>query len=418
MKKYPYHLTTLDNGLKVLFLPTKSFESVYVSLLGKVGHRAELKNEIGVAHFFEHLLFDGTKRFPTAQQLSTYLDSYGGNFNGTTTADTVEYYVKIIPDHFNIALDYLSDIFFHSNLTEIGKEKKVIYQEYLRAKDRPEDILFRERRSGLYPNQSIGRTIFDDILHLNEINQKTIFNYQKRCYIAQNFILTIVGDLTEKEVIKYSKQYFSQFSDSKKRIHFNPAIINPNLSLKITNTPTEQAKLSISYRGYPVDSKEWIYLQLLSSIFGSSHSSRVYTKIRHQKHLAYNVGSGITAFCDTGYFSVTTYVDEKKVQETTNNIFSEVKQLLKNGLIKGELEKAKNITLSGLLFALENIDFYCRIFSRQILFDKKPLKIEDYKEIIQKATEKDLMSVANYVFSDKPKVNLITQNLKTLEINC
>lgn len=417
MKKYPYRLTTLNNGLKVLILPTKSFESVYVSLSGKVGHRAEQENEIGVAHFIEHLFFDGTKRFPTSQQLSTYLESNGGNFNGTTTADTVEYYVKIIPERLEIAFDYLSDIFFNSNLTEIDKEKKVIYQECQRAKDHPEDILFRERRSSLYPNQPIGRTIFDDIQHIDKINQKIIFDYQKRCYLAQNFILTIVGDIDEKETLRLSNQYFSQFPSSKTEINFEKPIINPSQVVKITNIPTQQTKLSISFRGYPTDSKEMIYLQLLSSVVGNGQSSRIFTKIRSQKHLAYNVGSHISASYDTGYFSITTFVDEEKVQETVDDIFSEIKQLLKSGLSKGELEKSQNMALSGLLFSLENISFYCQIFARQILFDKKLLKIEDYKKIIQTATEKDLISVANYVFSDRPKINLITQNLKTLEIN-
>lgn len=417
MKKYSYHLTTLDNGLKVLTLPTNSFESVYVSLLGKVGRRAELENETGVAHFFEHLFFDGTQRFPTAQQLSSYLESYGGNFNGTTSADTVEYYVQIIPKHLEIAFDYLSDIFFNSNLSEIDKEKKVIYQEYLRVKDRPEDVLFRERISSLYPNQTIGRTIFDDILLIDKINQKVLLEYQKRCYLAQNFILTIVGNVTKEKINQLSRQYFSQFPCSQTKINFDRPVINPSQSLKITNIPAQQAKLSISFRAYPVDSREWVYLQLLSAIIGNGQSSRIYTRIRHHKHLAYNVGSHLSAFCDTGYFSITTFVDEEKVQETVNDIFSEIKQLQQNGLVDRELEKAQNRALSGLLFTLENIDSYCRVFARQILFDKKLQNIETYKKIIQTATKENLMSIASYIFSDRPKINIVSPGLKKLKIN-
>src|SRR3990167_8518392 len=126
MNKYPYSVIELSNKLRLLHVPSTTAESVAVTIIGKVGRRAELPAEVGSAHFLEHLLFDGTKRYPTETALAKFLGDSGGRCNGSTGSETVDYWVKTIVDKTEVAFDYLSDIFFNSLLEEIDKERKVI----------------------------------------------------------------------------------------------------------------------------------------------------------------------------------------------------------------------------------------------------------------------------------------------------
>src|SRR3989338_1022707 len=103
MTKYPHSEVTLDNRLRILHVPSMDAESVVVSLMGKVVRRTELDSEVGSAHFLEHLFFDGTKSLPNETELKKFLENHGGNFNGSTGTEDVEYLAKMTTQKAEVA---------------------------------------------------------------------------------------------------------------------------------------------------------------------------------------------------------------------------------------------------------------------------------------------------------------------------
>jgi len=415
MKKYQHLERTLSNKLRVLYLPVPESPAVYISLTGKVGRRAELSNEIGSAHFLEHLFFDGTAKRPTALQLSEFIEGYGGLRNGSTGSEEVQYWVKVLSEDREVGFEYLSDIFFNSLLEEIEKERKVIGQEVAMNQDNPSRRLGRLIKSNLFPNQPIGRTIFDEAAHLPHINKETLLNYRNRTYLANNFILAIAGNIDKDEALKLAKEYFSKFKEGQEAL-FKKAEIEKNRKIHIVNGDFKQSKVAVSFRGCPANTREEKIIALLNVIFGQGGSSRLSNRIRHELNLAYSVGSDTSFFSDTGFLTIETSVDETNLQRATEEIFSEIQKLLKHGISEEELEKAKSKLLARTLFGLESLSFYANGFISQWLWGKEIKGIEEELNEVKEATKEDIMEVASYVFSDKPKINILTKSVTSLSI--
>ena len=407
--------TSLSNKLRVLCVPFPNTESVYVTLIGKVGKRAELGNEVGAAHLVEHLFFDGTSKRPSSLAINEYLEKYGGQHNGLTGSETVRYYVKILSEYAEVAFEYLSDIFFNSKLEDIEKEKQVIKQEAATRRDDPVANLARLRINQLYPKQAIGRTIFEEEENLNNLNREILKNYISRTYIAENFVLLVCGKIDKEKILLLAEKYFSQFKVGNK-ISYTPAEIEKSQKINLYPKNLSQTKVSISFRGFPELTNEEIHAQLLSIFLGRGFSSRLVNRIRNELHLAYFIRSCHHSFSDTGFFAIDTHVKENDLQQAVSEIFKEIGKVVSGDLKKEELEKAKNMLLSSYLFGLEELEAYSQFFGMQVLFDKEIKGIDQIKKEINGATKNDIIDTAKYIFADKPKIVALTKNLKELHI--
>ncbi len=415
MSKYQYSLSELANKLRIVYLPLPNSESVFVSLIGKIGRRAEAENEVGAAHFLEHLSFDGTMKRPTALDVSKFLEYYGGEYNGFTSAEVVKYYVKILPENASSAFDYLSDIFFNSQLKEIEKERKVIAQEASSNRDDPRSLLERTLLGSLYPNQAIGRTIFDEEENLGNINRDVLESYRSRNYIVRNFVLAVAGNIEEKKALSLAKEFFGDFPDGKEVV-FEKAEIRKEKNLKIIQKDVVQSKLEIDFRGFESASFDRNAALVLAIILGRGMSSRLFHCLRNQEHLVYSVNSSHRSFSNTGYFCIRTFVSEENLQKSVNKIFEEIQKLLAQGITDEELQKAKNMLLSEFLFKMESIGNYTFSLGQYYLLNGKFKEILKEVEEIKSIGKDEVMRVAEYVFSDSPKVTAITKSLKNLEI--
>lgn len=412
-----YSTFELPNKLRVLFFPRMEAQSFYVSLIGKAGRRAEEDDEIGAAHFLEHLLFDGTVKRPTTLDILDIVEKNGADKNGHTYQEYLEYWIKILPDKAEAAFDFISDIFTNSLLREedIEKERKVIIQEALSRKDDPSDILERFRLSTLYPRQGIGRTIYDEEKNLNLINRSVLTEYRDRNYSASNWILVLSGNMKDSEVRHLSEKYFKHISVGKEVI-YRPSKFKDGGALEVINKDVNQSQLSISFRGVPTASPLEPAISLMTSVLSGGMSTRLQIRLREELHLVYSVWAYLSAFSDTGFVTIETGSNEDKLQRIVDEVFQEINKLLNNGVTDGELEKGKNILLSGLLFPLQKIEFIPDIYGWQWLLLNKIQTLEEELEKIKALTKDDIKKAAEYVFSDKPKINILTKNLKALDI--
>ena len=386
-------------------------ESVVVNLMGKVGRRTELDNEVGSAHFLEHLFFDGTKNFPNETELKKFLENHGGNFNCSTGTENVEYWVKMTTKKAEVAFQFLSDIFFNSLLEEssIEKEKMVIAQEASGKRDIPGDLMGRIKWSSLYPDQAFGRTIFDEEANLPNMNASMLRGYMKRNYTKGNFVLAVSGNISEAKAIQLGNRYFSPFMGGEEAI-FEPARFVNSGYVKILNKDFAQSCLAVSFRGLPTFDERYRQIDFLSTILGNSSSSRLEQKLRHERHLVYSVWSSLDGGVDTGCLSIGTRIKEENLQQALDLIFVELKRLAEEDITGEELTRARNITLSSYLFYVERVHSRATAMAEELLLNKKIKSIEEDIAAIKAVTKSDIREMAHYVFSDQPKINIITKN--------
>lgn len=408
----------MPNGLRILHVPDQHADSVFVAITGRVGRRAEQGNEVGAAHFLEHLFFDGTPKHPTSQELAKFLEFYGGNSNGTTSSEVVEYWSKVLSKDARVAFEYIADIFFNSFLRDedIAKERKVIAQEAAMRKDDPGSLMQRFWSSTIYPGQTIGQTIFDEELNLENMNRQILDAYMGRNYVAENFILTVAGDITESEVTTLAGEYFAQMRSGTATIFPQAKMVEGRI-MKIQNKDFAQSKLRITFPGFAANTPQEVPADLLSVILGEGMSSRLFHTIREELHLAYSVGASHGNFSDGGYFRIGTATSEDKLQQAADAIFGQIRNLLDHGIADEEVHKAKNCVWADLVFGFERAIGYAEWLAGQWLMLDRIMTIEEAQAELEKTTSDDIMKVARQIFSEEPKVTILTKSLSNFEIN-
>jgi predicted Zn-dependent peptidase len=410
-----HRLITLSNGLRLLHVPAPENPAVFVAITGRVGRRAEEDDEIGAAHFLEHLFFDGTIKRPSAFEVSRFVDDLGGIRNGTTGQERVSYYIKVLSEHSKEAFDFISDILMNSALTEIAKERKVIAQEAAAKRDDPTATLGRRMYTTLYPGQRIGRTIFDEDVNLENINDKVLRNYMERNYVTGNFILTVAGNITIERATELGEEYFGGLRKGKP-VKFDQAVLAKDKIVQIDKRDFTQSKMAMSFEAFPLNHKDAEVARVMSMILGGGSSSRLNNRLRNDLHLVYAIMSGLDAFSDTGYFTIQTFVNEENLQRAVDEIIKEINKLVEDGCTEEELAKGKNMILSRLLFSADNIQFVGNNYASQQLLSGQIRTIEEQSEAIRAVTTEDILRVARLIFSDEPKVNVLTKSIDNLNI--
>src|SRR4030042_1855224 len=172
-------LHTLKNGLRLIIVDTKTFPSLTTLLLVNAGSRYENKENNGVAHFFEHMAFKGSKKYPTALDISTLLDGLGSEHNAFTSKDHTGYWIKAPTKHFSTSVDILSEMILHPLLKvdEVEREKGVIIEEINMYEDQPQYKVWDLFESLLYPDNPLGFDTTGTKQTVSKFTRQTFLDY-------------------------------------------------------------------------------------------------------------------------------------------------------------------------------------------------------------------------------------------------
>ena len=196
----------LPNGLRVWIEPRPDSESVTALLVVRVGSRYETPANNGISHFVEHLVFDGTEKWPTEEAVADAITHRGGNWNGWTDEETTTYFVQLAQHDFDLALDWLSQVVFHPTFPadKVNKERDIIFEEkmgrygwLLNALDALGlgYDLDRDVRRALFPGSTLGLRIIGEDASLDKITRQSLLDYYHTHYLPTNSALIIVGNV-------------------------------------------------------------------------------------------------------------------------------------------------------------------------------------------------------------------------------
>jgi predicted Zn-dependent peptidase len=194
-----FQLERLDNGLRILTAPMESAQSVTCAIMLAAGSRYETESTNGIAHFSEHMFFKGTKRRPTARDISMEIDAIGGEFNAFTGKEYTGYYVKCAAESRDVALDVLVDMLRNSKFEadEIEREKGVIIEEMNMYYDTPRDFISGVYEELLYGDQPLGWDIIGRKETIRGATHDTFRSYLDHWYKPKRMVVGIGGAVGE-----------------------------------------------------------------------------------------------------------------------------------------------------------------------------------------------------------------------------
>ena len=209
--------TTLKNGLRIITVPQKSTQAVTVLALVGTGSKYETKETSGISHFLEHMFFKGTKKKPDKITIAETLDKVGGIYNAFTGEECTGYFAKVANTHFDLALDWVSDIYLHSLLPEqeLAKEKGVIIEEINMIYDNPMAYVSTLWSKLLYGDQPAGWDIAGTKESVSQISREKLINYMADHYVARNTVVCIAGNIEEARAINEAEKSFGKMKNTK-----------------------------------------------------------------------------------------------------------------------------------------------------------------------------------------------------------
>jgi len=398
---------TLKNGLRIITIPRKNTKAVTVLVLVGTGSKYERKEINGISHFLEHMYFKGTKKRPSTTAIAETLDKVGGIYNAFTGEEYTGYFAKVAAQHFELALDWVSDIFLNSILPEeeIEKEKGVIIEEINMIYDHPMSYVQTLWTKLLYRDQPAGWDIAGTKETVSKMNREKLIDYMNRQYVAKNTIVSIAGNFNEKLAIQKVKKYFSKIK-TKKPIE-KPKVIEkqnkPEVLLHFRQT--DQTHLCLGARSFNLFHPQRYALDLLTVILGGMMSSRLFIEVRAKLGIAYYINTNSETNPDTGFLFTQTGLDNKNVEKGILTILKEYKKISKISIPPEELKKAKDYLEGKTTLLLESSDMMASFYATQELLEKKILTPEEIFKKINKVSREDISKVAKEIFKPE-KLNL------------
>lgn len=402
-----YKKYTLSNGLRVILAPMHETETVTVMIMTGVGSRYESRRENGLAHFLEHMFFKGTKKRPTALDISKELDSVGAEYNAYTSKDRTAYYAKVEAHHWETALDVVSDLFLNAKIEqeEIDREKGPILQELNMYEDTPVRHLNDLFELELYGDHPLGWEIIGTKPNLHAFKRVDFIQYLKRGYVAKNVVVGVAGKMDVTKLKKEIEKRFRSIRTGKKPTFQKAIEKQTKPHLFIQKKKTDQTHLLLGVRAYDMYHKDRFALSVLATILGGGMSSRLFMAVRERRGLAYSVHTGTESYHDAGYLATQCGVEHENLEKTIQVILDEYRRMSEEPVEADELTKAKEYIKGKMAMGFEGSDSVVEYLITQETLKGEITLPKERAKMIDRVTPQDVLRVAKDIFQNK-KLNL------------
>lgn len=404
-----HYLITLTNGLRVVFKPSE-LPIAHACIVINAGSRDELPDQLGIAHFTEHLIFKKTDKRSTNQILNR-LELVGADLNAYTTKEYTCVHASFLNEHLSRSLDLFEDILFHSTFpeNEIEKEKGIILDEIASYQDSPEDAIADDFEDLIFENHELGHNILgteDSLVGLKKTDFRAFVN---NLYQPQNMVIGITGNYTVNKVKKIIEKYYGGLLNQgyqQKRIS---PIASPSKSIIIPK-PINQVHYTLGNQGYSLHNQKKTALMVLNNLLGGmGMSSRLNLEIREKHGIAYTIESNYTAYSDTGVFSVYFGTEADKMGKAHKLVLKEFKKLRDKKLSSIQLKQSKDKFIGQIALGEENRMALIIAMAKNIIDYGEVESLERIYNRINKVSSDEIWNVANEILDPNNLNSLIFQ---------
>ena len=408
-----YNTHTLDNGLRIIHLPSDS-KVVYCGYQINAGTRDEEPGEEGLAHFCEHVTFKGTER-RKAWHILNCLESVGGDLNAYTNKEGTVYYSAILKEHIARAVDLLSDIVFHSVYpqAEIDKEVEVICDEIESYNDSPAELIYDEFENILFKDSSLGHNILGTAEQVRSFTTEDALRFTRKLYRPDNAIFFAYGDIDFKKLVKLVRRALADDDSGKlaaEKLPKNYPSVREEIARQtiVMQKNTHQAHVMIGTRAYDVNDDRRMPLYLLNNILGGpGMNAKLNLALREHNGLVYTVESTMVAYGDTGTWSIYFGCDEHDIKRCLRLVRKELDRMMEKPLSDSQLKAAKKQIKGQIGVACDNRENFALDFGKSFLHYGWEKNVDCLYEQVEAITSQQIQDVARELFDKNRLITLI-----------
>jgi predicted Zn-dependent peptidase len=402
-----------SSGLRIVTEEVPSVRSAAVGIWVNVGSRDEAPATAGASHFLEHLLFKGTTS-RTALEISSSIESVGGEMNAFTSKEYTCFYARVIDTDLPMAIDVVSDLITSSIVTalDVDAERKVVLEEIAMRDDDPSDLVHDLFSDTYYGDTPIGRPILGTVESIQGMSRNTVFNYYKKKYLPQDLVVAVAGNIKHKRVVAMVEEALSR--DNFLDVMAAP-VIRPNTVVKnskqqsvgLLYKKSEQAHMFYGMEGVARADDRRFAMGVLSAALGGGMSSRLFQEIREKRGLAYSVYAYAQQFAGSGVLGFYAGCNPTKAIEVVEIIRSVVADVADNGMTHEEIERAKGAVRGSLVLSQEDTGSrMSRIGKNEIVYGQV-MDFDDILKAISRVSAQDIREIASEFLVKTPTLALV-----------
>jgi len=402
-----------SSGLRIVTEEVPSVRSAAVGIWVNVGSRDEAPATAGASHFLEHLLFKGTTS-RTALEISSSIESVGGEMNAFTSKEYTCFYARVIDTDLPMAINVISDLITSSIVTtlDVDAERKVVLEEIAMRDDDPSDLVHDLFSDTYHGDTAIGRPILGTIDSIRGMSRNTVFNYYKKKYLPQDLVVAVAGNIKHKRVVAMVEEALSRdnFLDP-----MAAPVIRPNTPVKnskqqpvgLMYKKSEQAHMFYGMEGVARADERRFAMGVLSAALGGGMSSRLFQEIREKRGLAYSVYAYAQQFAGSGVLGFYAGCNPTKAIEVVEIIRSVLADVADNGMTHEEIERAKGAVRGSLVLSQEDSGSrMSRIGKNEIVYGQV-MDFDDILKSIARVNAEDIRQIASEFLVKTPTLALV-----------
>ncbi len=351
------YIRDLPNGMKLIVKPREDTEAVALHVWFRVGSVYEKYDEKGMAHFLEHMLFNGSEKYSYGE-IDLIVESLGGNINAGTSKDFTYYHIEIAYPYWKIALEVLHQLTLKATLEEemMKKEKEIVIEELRRGKDNPTTLLWEEFEKEAYKVSPYRFPVIGFENTIRNFSRDMLLEFYRNYYQPRNGAIVIVGKVEPQEV---EEEVLKTFGKEEGRKVPKPQILSepPQEGVrfkKIHDPRIQKAYWIVGWRVPPLPKKEYYALVVLDQILSTGKTSLFYRELR-EKGVVYSIFGGDLGRPRDNMFIVSATFEPDKYEEVKSKVFLLLKETYEN-LTDEQVEEAKKRIINSRIFEEERVE--------------------------------------------------------------
>lgn len=384
----------LENGATVLLDHVDGVRSASIGLWFRAGSRDETPQEAGAAHFIEHMLFKGTASLSSAE-LAGRMDDIGAEANAFTSRDCTNYYMRVLDKRMPEAAELLADMLFNARFDEgdMSTERGVILDEMFMYEDMPDDVANEMLVRTCFPG-ALGAPVLGSRESVEALTRSGLLGFKSRHYAGPGTVLAVSGRFDDGDASALADRLAALPAEpaaAPERAEYTPGIA-------LEGRDTEQNQLLLAFPGITYGSGERPAMAIMNTILGGSASSRLYTRLRDELGLCYDLESFDMTYADTGLVGIGAATSAGNEQRALREITDGLRRFLDEGPSDSELARAKAQAESGAVIALESTLARMRRMGQSELFLGRVDSIDEVVERYNAVTREDVLDFARRTF--------------------
>ena len=389
----------LDNGIRVVTEKIPAIHSATIGFWVENGSRHESKEQSGISHFIEHMLFKGSQR-RSALEIAKEIDAGGGVLNAFTSREFSCYYAKVLAGNLPRAIDLLSDIVLNSvfDLDELEKERRVILQEIYMDEDTPDEQIHDLFCQSFWASHPLGHSILGTRETVGSLCREDLLGFMAERYCGQNLLVCAAGEVDHQQIVDAIATAFSGVPKGA-ATHGCDA---PRYRRQICISPREleQVHICLGTRSLPQNHPNRFAAYLLNAILGGSMSSRLFQCVREERGLAYAIYSYLCNHSDSGALVVYAGTSPQEAQQVVRLILDELRRLRDEPVAEDELDSAREQLRGSLLLSLESSDNRMTRLAKNEIYMGRHVGFKEVLAGFNRVGREDIQRLAEFILKD------------------